>query len=918
MALVFKDRVKVTTSTTGTGTLTLGSPIAGFQDFSVIGDGNTTYYAITDINTGEWEVGLGIYDLTTDSLVRDTVFESSNAGSLVNFQAGSKNVFVTYAAVKAVSYDAAGNVVVPTRLDVDNLSLTDNVISSLATDEDIVLDPNGTGAVNVSSAKITNVAAPTSDTDAANKFYVDNAIAGLSWKQSAQLLAATNISLTGATGTLTVDSFPALTSAQSGFRLLLIGQSTASQNGIYVYSDDGTNYTLARSADADTFQELIGAAVFIKEGTIYGSTGWLQTVYDLSSFSGQQWVQFSGSGTYTASDGVSLVGVNFSLTDNGVTNAKIRQSGGLSVIGRSANTTGNVADIAAGTDNQVLRRSGTGIGFGAVNLSSSDAITGTLPATNGGTGQNSYTTGDIIYANSGTSLAKLAGVSTGNALISGGASTAPLYGKIGLTTHVTGTLPVANGGTGQTSYTDGQLLIGNSTGNTLTKATLTQGTGIAVTNGSGSITTALTGQALALHNLATNGLIARTGAGTVAGRSLTAGTGISISNGDGVSGNPTISATNNGTVTSVGGTGTVNGISLSGTVTSSGNLTLGGALTGVSLTTQVTGTLPVANGGTGQTTYTNGQLLIGNTTGNTLTKANLTAGTGISITNGTGTISIAATNNGTVTSVASGTGLTGGPITSTGTLSVATNGISNTLLRQSAGLSVIGRSASTTGDVADVTAASDHQVLRRSGTALGFGAVNLASTNAVTGTLPVGNGGTGITSLGTGVATFLQTPSSANLAAAVTDETGTGALVFATSPTLVTPALGTPSSGTLSSCTVDGANEVGFRNIPQNSRSAAYTLVAADSGKHILHPSADTTARTFTIPANGSVAYPVGTAITFINQNGAGVVTIAITTDTMRLAGAGTTGSRTLAANGVATAIKVTSTEWIISGTGLT
>jgi hypothetical protein len=111
---------------------------------------------------------------------------------------------------------------------------------------------------------------------------------------------------------------------------------------------------------------------------------------------------------------------------------------------------------------------------------------------------------------------------------------------------------------------------------------------------------------------------------------------------------------------------------------------------------------------------------------------------------------------------------------------------------------------------------------------------------------------------------------------------------------------------------------MGFRNIPQNSQSADYTLVLADSGKHIFHPSADTSARTWTIPANSSVAYPVGTAITFINQNAAGVITIAITTDVMRLAGASTTGSRTLAANGLATAIKVTATEWIISGTGLT
>lgn len=106
--------------------------------------------------------------------------------------------------------------------------------------------------------------------------------------------------------------------------------------------------------------------------------------------------------------------------------------------------------------------------------------------------------------------------------------------------------------------------------------------------------------------------------------------------------------------------------------------------------------------------------------------------------------------------------------------------------------------------------------------------------------------------------------------------------------------------------------------LQQNSQSADYTLTIDDAGKQIFHPSADTSARTFTIPANGTVAFAVGTAITFINQNGAGVITIAITTDTMRLAGDGTTGSRTLAANGIATAVKVTSTEWLISGTGLT
>jgi len=126
-----------------------------------------------------------------------------------------------------------------------------------------------------------------------------------------------------------------------------------------------------------------------------------------------------------------------------------------------------------------------------------------------------------------------------------------------------------------------------------------------------------------------------------------------------------------------------------------------------------------------------------------------------------------------------------------------------------------------------------------------------------------------------------------------------------------------PPSATLSSCTVDGTDAVGFRNIPINSKSAAYTTVLADSGKVIFHPSTDANARTFTIDSNANVAYPLGTAITFINMTSQ-VVTIAITSDTMYLSSAGTTGSRSLAQYGSATAIKMTSTTWLISGSGLT
>jgi len=201
------------------------------------------------------------------------------------------------------------------------------------------------------------------------------------------------------------------------------------------------------------------------------------------------------------------------------------------------------------------------------------------------------------------------------------------------------------------------------------------------------------------------------------------------------------------------------------------------------------------------------------------------------------------------------------------------------------------------------------------------GAVNLAGPNTATTTtftLPSADGTAGQAMVTNGSGTLsLATLAVTGGGTGVTTSTGTGSVVLSTSPTLVTPILGTPTSGTLSGCTVDGTDAVGFRNIPQNSQSAAYTLVLADAGKHIFHPSTDANARTYTIPANSSVAYPIGTAITFINMTSQ-VVTIAITTDTMYLSPAGTTGSRSLAQYGSATAIKMTSTTWLISGSGLT
>ena len=151
----------------------------------------------------------------------------------------------------------------------------------------------------------------------------------------------------------------------------------------------------------------------------------------------------------------------------------------------------------------------------------------------------------------------------------------------------------------------------------------------------------------------------------------------------------------------------------------------------------------------------------------------------------------------------------------------------------------------------------------------------------------------------------------------LTISTTTGTLTLTNGKTLsVTNSLTLSGTDSTTMTFPPASASIGYLNVPQNSQSTAYTTVLADSGKHILHPSSDNNARTFTIDSNANVAYPVGTALTFVNQ--INTVTIAITSDTLTLAGVGSTGSRTLAANGIATAIKIATTSWLISGTGLT
>lgn len=177
--------------------------------------------------------------------------------------------------------------------------------------------------------------------------------------------------------------------------------------------------TLLDDADATAARSTLGLGTLATQnGTFSGTSSGTNTGDQTITLTGD--VTGSGTGSFAAT-----------ISANAVTDSKFRQSAGLSVVGRSANSTGDVADVTAGSDNQVLRRSGTSIGFGSVDLSQSGAV--------------------------GSSV-----------------------------------LQEANGGTGESTYTDGQLLIGNTAGG-LTKATLTAGSNVTITNGNGSITIASSG-----------------------------------------------------------------------------------------------------------------------------------------------------------------------------------------------------------------------------------------------------------------------------------------------------------------------------------------------------------------------------------------------------------------------------------------
>jgi hypothetical protein len=317
------------TSDIGNGTLTLsmGSAaatnntvtVATGTGFSANASGNSTYQlsigpALTALAAQMTGAGTGFLRKNgADTFSLDTATYLTSSTGVTTFSAGTTGLTPnspTSGAVVLAGTLAVGNGGTGTTTG----SITGTgalTFTAGGTNTNINLVPNGTGTVDVASKRITNVAAPTAGTDAANKTYVDNAIQGLDAKASVRVATTGSITLSG---TQTIDGISVI----AGNRVLVKNQGTASANGIYVVAAGAWT----RATDMDHWDEVPSAYVWVEEGTVNGDTGWVCTS-DAGGTIGStamNWVQFGGASTYTASLGVQKVGNDFRLDINSLTN----------------------------------------------------------------------------------------------------------------------------------------------------------------------------------------------------------------------------------------------------------------------------------------------------------------------------------------------------------------------------------------------------------------------------------------------------------------------------------------------------------------------------------------------------------------------------------------------------------------------
>jgi hypothetical protein len=326
MALVLADRVKETTSTTGTGTITLAGAVTGFQSFSIIGNSNTTYYAIVDNSTGAWEVGIGTYTSSGTTLARTTVLSSSNSDNLVNFAAGSKDVFVTYPSEKSVFLNASD-----------------------------VVAQQSFGAITATSAALTTgtiTTAPSGNTDIANKLYVDGAYsAGTGLSLSTRTFSITPVGTASTYGS--ASQVPVITTNASG-------QVSSVTNTSIAISGSAVSGNISGSAGSVANALTLGSFL---TGTSYdGSLAVTAAVDATSTNTASKVVVRDASGNFSAGTITAALSGNATSATSATsattaTTATNLASGSAGTIPYQS-AAGTTAMLAVGTSGQVLTSNG--------------------------------------------------------------------------------------------------------------------------------------------------------------------------------------------------------------------------------------------------------------------------------------------------------------------------------------------------------------------------------------------------------------------------------------------------------------------------------------------------------------------------------------------------------------------------------